>query len=376
MISYICYTSYFLILCAVIQASVQRDSKAFRNVFIFLTFGVMLLMMALRRFDVGNDTSHYLSFYHQIGSGYLNYNSRFETGFRNLTILINQLSGGNDQVFIAACVILSFIPYFILLYKGTNNLFFCIAMFWVISCTNIASASRQGIAIGLISIGYIILRTNKRRTTLLYLLFCVFASMFHTSAIIMIIVPFLRRRKVTIRAVIILIILTVSLTATNLVEIIFSRYVGNYYILYSGVKSGWSAAIFNMLLGVAALVIEYYSISQNERNAFFQQANNESNNSVIDSSKELFFENNFFRWSSLLYSACCILSVNNSVLGREATYFDPFLIIYISNHISDLKNKKVVALILILSRVGYSILALIIRPEWNSFFPFYYFWQK
>ena len=374
MISYICYTAYFLVLCTIIQNSVQKDNNIFKRLFIVLTFGVMMLMMALRRFDVGNDTSHYLNFYRQIGLGFLDYDSRLEAGFRGLTILISRLSDGNEQVFIATCVILSFVPILILLIKCSKNLFYSIALFWTLSCINIASASRQGIAIGIICIGYLVLRSNIKASSLLYCLICIIASFFHRSAIFLIFVPLLRKRIITIRTLLLLITITTLLTATSFADLIFSRFAENYYNLYFGVKSGWAAAVFNMMLGVIAIIIDYYSITRNDRKKFFLKLEEDLKETNLLSRNE-YLDNNFFRWMALLFSACCILSVNNSVIGRMANYFEPFLIIYLSNHIYNIKYRKLFAVGIIFSRVVFSVLALIIRPEWNSFFPFFFFWE-
>ena len=371
MLSYLIYSTYFMIACALSGNSKQRHNKYWNYFFIIFTFGLMLFMMACRRPDVGNDTQAYVTFFRKMGAGNINYDRRVEICFRYLTVFLSHITN-NEQIYLAICVILAFIPYLAFLVKTSDNLEFSIAMFWLNGCIVITSASRQGIAMGIILLGYLYLRTEKPGAVLIYSLLCILASLFHTAAIVMIIMPIFRKKKITARTMLIITLLTLGLTATNLVSFVFSRFVGNYYILYSDVQSGWAAAMFNMLLGVVAYVIEYYSLSYEERRYFLTK---DEKNIQEENTLQIRNETYFFRWATIFSVACCILSVNSSVMGREASYFQPFLIVYLSNHIGKIKYSRYIMVGILLARIGYSALALVIRPEWNSFFPFYYFWQ-
>lgn len=352
------------------SVSKQRRVREWRCLFVFLTFGMMFFMMACRRADVGNDTQAYVKFFENIASGNLNYNRRIEIGFRYLTRLISCFTS-SAQVYLTICVALAFIPYLIFLVKTSKNLEFSISMFWLVGCTGITSATRQGIAIGIILMGYLSLRKGTIGSSILYCILCVLASLFHTASIVLIILVFLNKRKITIKVMLIITIISLFLTATNLVAFVFSRYVGSYYSLYSEIQSGWAAALFNMLYGVAAYIIEYSTLAKNKKKKSIPRDYTSNGRDTVAAQNDT----KCFRWTTIFYIACCILSVNSGIMGREGSYFSPFLIVYLSNHVKKLKHSRFVMVSILLARIGYSILALVIRPEWNSFFPFFYFWQ-
>lgn len=369
MLSYVFYTTYFLIACAIFGNSVQKRDIKWCRAFLFMTLVFMAVMMALRRGDVGNDTGAYCTFFNQIVAGNINYDARLEIGFRCLAIFTSKFSS-DAQVFTVVCVIITFVPVILLFAKYSKNIAFSVALFWAFTCINLTSATRQGIAIGFICIGYLFLRRYSRVGVIVYCISCAIAALFHSSAIIMIVMPLLRKRNITIGSFLIILISPLALIATNFVPFVFSKFVGDYYREFYTGHSGWVAPLFNMLLGASALLLEYYYLHSSNRELY----NNVD--SEFETNEDELFDNNFLRWSALFSAACCILSVENSVIGREALYFDPFLILYISKYISRVKYSKLFMLIIIFARVGYTLLALIIRPEWNSFFPFYFFWQK
>lgn len=56
MTSYLLISLYLVVICVLFGTSVQLKSNNARKWFIALSFGVMCILMALRRHDVGNDT--------------------------------------------------------------------------------------------------------------------------------------------------------------------------------------------------------------------------------------------------------------------------------------------------------------------------------
>ena len=375
MISYLLYSSYFFLMCSLIGNSKEVNKKIWRNIFVILTFGFMILMMGLRRIDVGNDTIAYVNFFNKMSAGDIEYDSRLEYGFRLFTILISKLSH-NENLYILICATIIMVPCYLFLQKCSNNLFFCIALFWALSCVNLISATRQGIAVALICIGYLFLRENKRKSSIIFILLVLLASTFHYFAIIVLAMLYLRKRTITIRSTSIIVLITIILIYTNAVSYVFSLFSGSYYVeYYSNVHSGWVAAVFNALLGLFAFFIEYISFSKVERKELFINKK-EANALITTNDNFLKMENMFLRWTTLFYTMCCLLSINNSIIGRVAMYFEPFLIVYISKNINKTKYHKLLIPLLIGSRTSYTILSLLIRPEWNSFFPYHFFWQK
>lgn len=320
----------------------------------------MLFMMALRRYDVGNDTEAYISFFKHMAAGDVRFDSRMEVGFRALAILVSKIST-NPQVFLAICAALCLIPQAVFIWKVSPHVAPSVLLFWLIGCIPVISAARQGIAMGLIVLGYLGLRKQTKSGMLLYCLSCIIASLFHDSAIILILLPFIAHFRVTRNKLLLAAVLVGVMAFSPALDLFFAHFLGGQYAAYLSVQSGWAASLFNMAVGLAIWVIGRYNeqgLSNTGTYAWYQ-----------------FKESQFLQWTVILYAVCSILAVKSGIIGRMATYFVPFMIVYATRSEERRNIGKIGPWILYAALFGYNVLALIIRPEWNSFFPFHFFWQ-
>ena len=353
MISYIIITVYLLGICWVYGKSRQLDSYGARKVFALMTFGVMLFLMAFRRNDVGNDTMAYIRFFHQMKSGDYGADHRIEIGFRMLTILIGKITK-SDVIFMVCTVTIAFIPHMVLYIKENYRIDLAVIFFWLLLCVRICSVQRQGIAMAFVAVGYLCWRKDTKWSLIQYIFFCFVATLFHNSAIIMIMLPILNKKKIDIKLGSAIIIGAFLMTITNIIPTLYNMIAGNYFSRYSKIQSGWMSSIFNLMIGCMVYYLGYYV------------------KGICNSSKE----KNFMSWCAVLYASISIMAVNVGIMGRISLYFLPFVIVLLVEELSkNYKFKIVFEVGSIGALLGYNVLALLIRPEWNSFFPYYFFWQ-
>lgn len=179
-----------LILIAAGLSAGKRNSKL-----LFWALSALLALISAIRYQVGTDYPGYeLRFYyvqHNISDGDL------ESGFLWLVKLIIRF-GGNAQVMFAIASILTGFAFGYTIYKNDDPKYRFFALF-VYVCSTVyfgtMNAMRQYFAIAILIFGFEIL---KKRRYVLYVLCILFASLFHTSAIFMLlfaILVFINDRK-------------------------------------------------------------------------------------------------------------------------------------------------------------------------------------
>lgn len=362
MISYIGFSVYYILISIIFLKSKQREKRRNQNIYLFFTLGIMCIIFSLRREDIGNDTRDYLSFFKHIATGDMNWDSRIEIGYRYLTLFISKISH-NPHLYIAINTILVFAVQIFFVRKFSESIEISTIIYWLLCATTLVSAQRQGIAMGLVQIGYLFLRKRKQYSYTIYFIFCILGALFHVGAIVMIFIPFLQKIKLNEKRIFLFVSITIVGAISGLFSKIFNMLLTffSYYSRYSGTESGIMATSFRMCIGIVAV---FWGIR-------CQKNNEDEKEKKVCMNK---YDNSFFQWSSLLFGMTSIMAINLSIMGRIAIYFMPFMVIYLANSIFE-KNTNLYLCTCILALFGYNFLGLIIRPEWNSFYPFYFFWQ-
>jgi hypothetical protein len=347
MASYILYTTFILIV-AFVRITDKYNGKYQGKLALLLFF--MFVMASFRRYDVGNDTQSYLNFFKQMSYGNISYDSRIEIGYRYLNIFVSYFAENFTWILLLSSAFL-----FVVLYRFfkrySDNLILCGVLFWLIGFITIVSATRQAIAIGFI---YIAIYFLVKRIRIPFIAFVIVATLFHSPAIIFLILLPLLNIKLTIKSVT---VITLSITMLTLSTGVFIKLIisffDSYYANYIGTQSGILAVLFHSLIGLIFILIDELINKKRSREIY---------------SKRIY---NLAKWSTLAYSCFSIVSYNISIAGRVSYYFIPAMILYIS---FVCKNNKIVTAVFIMVLILYNILAIWLRPEWNSFFPFYYNW--
>ncbi|WP_180083353.1 EpsG family protein [Acinetobacter sp. YH12102] len=186
---------YFFILF-VVTLWIYIEKRSFGRKSLYFPFFCLLLLFSLRDFSVGTDTIVYTDkFINLILVEYYNFNNNIEFGYQVLEYLVLSFSHNYFWLFLlCGSIILS--GFFYILRKYSSNYLLSIFVFITFGIYTFSfNILRQGLAI---SICFFALHFLIQRKFLYYFLSVAIASLFHVSALIMLIFPFLLQFKIKI----------------------------------------------------------------------------------------------------------------------------------------------------------------------------------
>lgn len=222
------------------------------KIFLFISFLILFLTSALR-VDVGSDYRSYRSWFVTIAAGYESY---FEPLFYSLVVLISSFTT-NPQWLIATSSFITLVLTYVAIRRHSVNPALSVFLFSAMSFYFASfNGIRQFIAISIILLLFDYL---AKRKVIKYLLGVIVASMFHTSALIMIPVYFLVGMRYKPLAYIIVIAIASSSFLFRdallgwMIEL-YPMYAGNDAFLYRGFSFSEVLIATGLVLAVVMLV--------------------------------------------------------------------------------------------------------------------------
>lgn len=189
----------FFLGCAVLAFFRQYSLGSFARIFWFFVLTLSLIILpGLRSYNVGTDTGNYAGIYEQFYS--LNtglefvFNYSLELGFTLLMFITSGISDSPTALFLILSTFFCFTIMFAfsrLNRLGANFLLLIIAFVGLGSYFFIFNGVRQGLAASLVWLGFSYLLTNSKKK---YLLCCIAAMLFHSTALIAFAFIFFRTR--------------------------------------------------------------------------------------------------------------------------------------------------------------------------------------
>lgn len=340
-------------------------SKKRRNSEIFLKITMILftLISAFRSYNVGTDSRMYIGEFFKVEEilfsdiGTL----RLEKGYITLYKIIDIFTNNYQWVFIVTSIIINYSMYkFIKKYSEnyafSSLLYFSLNIYFAYMCI-----IRQGIALAIILLGfdYII---NKKYLT--FLLLCLFASLFHTSAIIMIILIPLRMLnfKATLNNVLLISVCgsVISILISKPIFMIFAnlltdynKYIGHSIYFEKSLITAPLYTIFNFILLIMPFII-------------FKKEKMEA---ILKENRDI----NFIVLILCVATIISAASINISILSRLFYYLNIFNIIYVTNLIEKSKNKIVYQIIIIVITLCY--VGVITNMGWYGVNDYTFCWE-
>lgn len=330
-------------------APIGKDAK----IYLFITLGLMCFMTGFRRYDVGNDTEAYRIYFSNLATEGFSADGRIETGYKYLNVYISEFTHDyTDFLVITSLILFGAMYKYISAYGKSVKLYVC--LFWFYAYVPFINPLRQSLALSIIlfSLSFV-----KRKKYLLFLLFCYLATLFHNTAVIAVFLLPLYYIKPKDSKLFLVLFITIILVATNGIDI-FSKYIlDDYYSRYLEVQSGVGAGVFNAVFGFMPVILDHILLRRDV------------------TTKPSYY--NLIKWSSVVYACFYIASLYTGGAGRLAYYFFPMTLSYWCYVICKMKknNRIITILLLFVIAIIYRALVLLYRPEWNSFFPFYYVWE-
>lgn len=336
----------------------NSNSKIGESICLFL----LCCMSAFKASTVGNDTHEYLRLF-EMGDDALMAGTRYELGYLYFNQIIGDFSHNPQILFIVYSVIF-YLSLGRFLWKYSPMPWLSILIFFSYTLFGFSmSALRQSLAISILFIGFDFALNKKY---ILFIVTIIGASLFHSSAIFFALCPFILKLKPTKRTVSLFIVstLVISLLFGNLLETIFSYmpYYGHYQggaYFEGGVRF---ASILQLLLAVFFLYIGYVSYNKIP---------------IDNTSSEKKFLGHLIVIQMVVVSLS-ILCLKVNILDRIVLYYSAFVLLLIPNAISLMPygKRKTWGRFVLLAIFLYTLVILMLRPEWNSVFPYKFCWDE
>ena len=262
----------------VLFSSGNRIIGKWRQAVLFFSWFVMLtIIVGCRGSSVGTDTSGYLASYHEINalglSGFKKYNISFL--YKLLCVLLYTVSDNPHMILIVCAGITHFCVLYYIKHNSdhsTLSVYLYVALYFLFESMNMM---RQFVAIGLVLAAA---EQAKQRKLILFLVFILLATGFHSTALLGLVIWWLsgeNKETKTIRGrmIILAIVCTVALVFSGQILKVATNYIRNlnYYLMISGAesKAGIMLPILNLIIFLAAIIAakdeEWIS---NKRNLF------------------------------------------------------------------------------------------------------------
>lgn len=238
--------------------------------------------------------------------------------------------------------------------------------FYFLSNQSYMSAIRQSVAVGIILWALMAMENLKgRKRYFVYSLFIVFATLFHKTAVVALIFPFLMKRKYTRNTTWLLMIITLVATLTNIVSSVIS-------IL--GLGTGYVTTEIGNAVNVGIVSLLYFALLL--LRLFCDNSSYITDEGVTDI-EHTAYGDSFYTYCMALSLAVTVMSLRAAGMSRLNMYLQLVGLPYVSNVMRRIENQRVAFIVKVVFSMAiwcYSVIALIYRPEWQHIWPYHFYW--
>lgn len=333
-------------------------------------FLVLCFMAAFRGMDITNDTEAYYITYQKIAYGGFAGETRMERGYVAFNLLLScifqdDLVGFHVLLFTTAVFSYLALEQWIERHAVTYGI--CILTFYFLSNQSFMSAIRQSVAVGFILWALMAWEDLKGwKRYIVYISLVIAAMFFHKTAIVATVFPLLASRKYTHNTTVLIMIVTLIMTSTNLVSSMIS---------FFGLGTGYVTAEIGNAVNVGVVSLLYFAllllrlIAAN-RGGYLPSKSNDTGNAA--------YSDDFYTYCIALSWAITVMSLRAAGMSRLDMYLQLVGLPYISNIMNQIEDQRIALIIKVIFSVviwSYSAIALIYRPEWQHIWPYHFYWQ-
>jgi len=356
---YLFYLIIIYILFSGYLYEILTKTNTSKKILLFSTFGLFFILSGFRASNIGNDTVSYLNVFTNLlePGGFERAMWRYETGY----LLLNKVSAlisTNPQIIliVSSGIVMLFFAKFIYRYSEIPwlSVFLFVTLGFFPATMNII---RMSLAFSIILWAFKFLNEKK---LLPFIFVVILASTFHRTSIVFLSAWLFRDTKINTK-------LTLSVLSSGLFlfliwPLLLSLIINifplfSYYLEGQYMKGGIRlASILNLLVSFVILLI---GLLYKDR--------------IKDSR-----QNQLMLLLILIGTSISIVALRFNLLERVATVFIMFSIAFLPNLIKSLSNKKNIIILYSAVIVFFFIFRTIIfiyRPNWNTIFPYSFFWQ-
>ena len=319
---FIIFLRQYQITCrAVLNAEhkLVKSEESGDKLFLFVSFGLIILLTALRSENVGPDTRQYIGHFNRICNDvYYRLDEQFESGYWLLTVAVSKITY-NEQIFLLVIALMTNIPIALFINKYSRNKLLSVVLYITVGAfTFQLTGLRQSIAMAIciMAIDY-----SLQRKLLPFLFLTVLASFFHRSAILFLPVylvgtPILNRRNIILIVASFIFVTFADIFISNLSMLLsYGEYLGTAGVEDTG---GWTV-IAIMLISLVLYLFTKKSGSLGERE---------------DNNDRFFFI--LLLWALSLYW----IRYQMRAAERVSLYYRCALLILLPNTLDRLQNKN------------------------------------
>lgn len=317
----------------------------------FLLILLFWFLTAFRGSSIGNDTSTYLGYYKRIEIYGVDSKLSIELGFQYFCLFLSRIIS-NPYFLLIVCATVCYLICGLYIYKHSNNVLFSLILLFCVAFSFFASGIRQSIAMVIVLMAYPKIKNGKK---ILPIVFILFASLFHISALVAFLWfahRFIPKKPIVITIIALCVsVLSVSGVLNTLLASVLKEYKGYFESEYVG--TGWLGILYYCLRAFVFYIFIYTAYKGST-----EQYSLTISNSVL-----------------LLFTVCLGFSVN--LFSRASLYFLLISVVDIPNAFNSgkIRNRDVWMLIMGGIMLAYFIVTLIIRPEWNNLYPYQFNWN-
>ncbi|CAK1237599.1 EpsG family protein [Fructobacillus tropaeoli] len=328
-----------------------------RNTYLFVITLSLILLVGMRPLLLGTDTGSYVDLFNGIVNGrYWDsslsnlFSGRFEIGFLDYVKLVAGFTD-NPRFLLLSSAIIMYVPLaFYIKRESLNPMLSFLLFFTMTYFPQSMSAMRQSMAVGFLMLA--VLSLNSRYRWWVPYLWIFIAFLFHRSAILFLLVMWLKRYRFTTKKAVMAVIgsIIVAISFTTIFTVLL-KYIPSYsyYSNSIGHLSVKLALMMNISLSLLLLII-----------ASMDKSHTESVNTN--------------RWMLLL--AICVYTISFVFNGfdRVAMVFLFAQIILVPNAIAKLQDerlRKVLNVLVGAIFILYFVIVLIYRPDWLKITPYF-----
>lgn len=361
----------FLVLAVLIKTNNPRGAKKY----LMIVFVILGCFMMFRNSTVGNDTSTYLGYFDAIAyapslKAYLA-SSRLEAGYVLLNKVLSYISKDNQIILIFAGFFTAF-SFGRFIYKYSEIPYLSALMFLTFQFFDLSmSAVRQSLAVAILLFAYDYLIDRK---PLKFTAIVILATFIHTSSVMCLILYPLsnknHRKSFYFISLLVSIIVMFSFTSFYpLINAVFPQYM--HYFTSTNSEYGFSNTIKLAVVVMLILWICLFLISTTIDDRYVRRLAISNTTVQLDQDYERVFK--IATWLSVLM---LVLGFRGTILERFKYIYSSAILVYYPNSLNKARGNN--RLILVLGScvvfIAYAAVLYILRPEWQSTYPFSFFW--
>jgi len=328
------------------QSKIANNNAKICKGLYWITFVFIWGLTAFRSANIGNDTVTYLYYFDIFSSGGIDKSRTFELGYQFLNVFIGKFTN-DPHIFIIIMATIMYVGTAGYIMKYSKNCLVSLCLFFCYFFTFYTSAYRQVIAMIIVLFAYQGIKENKYLKAIILI---AFAFLFHSTAIIALLL-FLRssilidRKKVLILVVLGLIISQTEVL-NRIIAIVLPRYSHYFVSQYSG--TGWVAISYELIINLTLFVLVSKAVNRNKLDYRLCLTN----------------------FALLLIFSSFGYSMN--LFTRASKYFLLVATVELPNvfYENQLPSRRTWLFGICIVSIVMFILVLIYRPDWNHIYPY------